>query len=113
MVDIVRWLRDVAEDWRCEEAADEIERLRAENERFQERLNCWGDAADEIERLRRERGDEERRANILSDAIDYALNVSHEGLPWLDDWFHGEPNAMHELDAWRARSRAALGEEKK
>jgi hypothetical protein len=28
MVDIVRWLRDVADDWRCEEAADEIERLR-------------------------------------------------------------------------------------
>ena len=70
-------------------------------------------AADEIERLRRERDDEERRANILSDAIDYVLNVSHEGLPWLDDWFHGEPDAMHELDAWRARSRAALGEEKK
>ncbi len=70
-------------------------------------------AAEEIERLRRERDDEERRANILSDAIDYVLNVSHEGLPWLDDWFHGEPDAMHELDAWRARSRAALGEEKK
>jgi hypothetical protein len=38
MVDIVRWLRTVAEDWRCEEAADEIERLRAENERLREAL---------------------------------------------------------------------------
>jgi hypothetical protein len=39
MVDIVRWLRTVAEDWRCEEAADEIERLLAENERLREALD--------------------------------------------------------------------------
>ena len=40
MVDIVRWLRDVAEDWRCEEAADEIERLRAENDRLRTGLRA-------------------------------------------------------------------------
>jgi hypothetical protein len=39
MADIVRWLRTVAEDWRCEEAADEIERLLAENERLREALD--------------------------------------------------------------------------
>jgi hypothetical protein len=38
MVDIVRWLRDVAEDWRCEEAADEIERLLAREARMREAL---------------------------------------------------------------------------
>jgi hypothetical protein len=38
MADIVRWLRTVADDWRCDEAADEIDRLRAENERLREAL---------------------------------------------------------------------------
>ncbi len=49
MVDIVCWLRTVADDWRCDEAADEIERLRAENARLRgalqhavEELEFWG-----------------------------------------------------------------------
>ncbi len=78
------------------EAANEMERLHAE-----------------IERLRAAFKEERVRADTLYDAIYYGLEHSREGLPWLGDWFHGEPDARRELDKWRVKYRAALGKEKK
>jgi len=74
MVDIVRWLRDVAEDWRCEEAADEIERLRAENERL---------------RARKDGAYEERNRVVALLASLYPSGTAKTNIPgWHAEW-HG------------------------
>ena len=81
MSDIVKMLRD---KWRHSEEG------------------CY-EAANEIERLRTELTSAKERGDILSDAIYFAIEVNDDCVSWLSDWFHGEPEAMRELDKWRKK----------
>lgn len=71
---------------------------------------CMRDAATEIERLRSRLKEAQRRGNIISDAIYYAIEVSDDCANWLSDWFHGEPDAMRDLELWRKKTGRAKDE---
>lgn len=60
--------------------------------------------AEEIELLQAELNKAKTRGDILSDAIYYAIEVNDDCVNWLTDWFHGEPDAMRDLDRWREKT---------
>ena len=80
--------------------SDIVERLRSVGRDYDFHENAYiYEAADEIERLRKEK----ERADILCEAIRHAIEYAPDGLSWLNDWFHGDPQSMQELRSYRGK----------
>lgn len=75
MIDIIKWLREKASEhnmYRCEEAADKIEKLQRENERLQE-------AVEKLKVIIDKQSDEIEQ---LLEALLRIQNILREGAPW-------------------------------
>ena len=120
MTDIVERLREGPGDWQ-QEAADEIERLRKENEELKH-PRCDGDHAAEIDRLLQAIGmlttlhptmeidilDPIGMAEQVVAHVTAEIERLRRLLQWYLDWVAGEE--ADEILTWEKRVREALGE---